>query len=113
MSSSWKLYLELKKQKQSLENQLSFERLNLAKENPQGFIKNPRIEMLPDGPDHLNWLELGEKEEKGIACTKVSWAPNFGWLWSTGWIDEMNIPKAKNGEKFQWVSSGIGGHGCP
>ena len=96
-----------------MKKQLDEERLKLAQENPQGFIKTPRIELMPDGPDHVNWLELGKTEEKGIECTKVSWAPNFGWLWGKGWINEENIAKAKKGEPWQWLSSGIGGHGSP
>jgi len=88
-------------------------KLQTIKKNLQGFIKKPRIVVLPDGPDHLNWLEVGKKSKKGWECTQVSWAQNFGHLWATGWIDDENIKKARQGKPYKWLSSGIGGHGCP
>jgi len=90
------------------------------KVKPLGMIKNPRIVMLPDGPDHKNWFELGDKETIkgadgaiGYTCVHVSYAPDFGHLWSSGHIDDVNLALAGKGEKFSWYRSGIGGHGCP
>jgi len=90
------------------------------KVEPSGMIKNPRIVMLPDGPDHKNWLELGKKKPIprvdgaiGYECVHVSYAPNFGHLWASGYIDDENLAKAKKGEKFSWWKSGIAGHGSP
>jgi len=89
-------------------------RQKIAEKNSSGLQKPlNKIVIMPDGPDHLNWLELGDKEGKGIRCVKVSWSPTFGHLWSSGWIDEENIEKARMGQEFSWRSSGIGGHGSP
>jgi hypothetical protein len=84
------------------------------KVKPSGMIDKPRIVMLPDGPDHKNWIEVGKKEDKkGYKCVRVSYAPNFGHLWSSGYIDDANLVLAEKGEAYSWISSGIGGHGCP
>lgn len=80
---------------------------------PTGFIKNPTIVMLQPGPDHENWIEVGEKEEHGLACVMVSYAPKFGWLYSRGWIDEEELEKAKAGKQFKWKRGIISGHMIP
>ena len=80
---------------------------------PSGLVKNPKIVMLPDGPDHKNWIEIGDKELHGLKIVIVSYAPNFGHLWKTGWISEEEFGKAKQGQKFQWLPQGIVGHAIP
>lgn len=80
---------------------------------PSGLIKNPKIVMLPDGPDHKNWIEVGDKEKRGLKIAIISYAPKFGHLWRSGWISEEEIEKAKQGKKFQWLSSQISGHAIP
>ena len=88
-------------------------RMFLAEQNPSGMVKNPKIVILGDGIDHLNWLELGKKESRGIETSHISWTPNFGHLWQSGWISEKEIEKAKKGQSFKWLHSGISGHGHP
>jgi len=90
------------------------------KVEPSGLIKNPRIVMMKDGPDHKNWIELGEKKaipevegKFGYYCCVVSYAPNFGHLWQTGYIDDENLAQLEKGDKFSWYKTGIAGHGCP
>lgn len=79
---------------------------------PSGLIKNPTIVMLPDGPDHKNWIEVGEKEECGLKVVVVAYAPSFGWLWRSGWVTEEELEKAKEDGEFYWLFAGIGGHRC-
>jgi len=37
----------------------------------------------------------------------------MGVLWKDGWIAPEELEKAKKGEKFRWLSSGITGHAIP
>ena len=97
------------------------ENMNPKKIKPEisGIVEKPKLVMLPDGVDHLNWIEVGKKERMstnskiGYECCVVSYAPNFGHLWHSGRIDDENLEKAKLGKKFSWERSGISGHGCP
>lgn len=70
---------------------------------PTGFIKNPTIVKLLNGPDHENWIEVGEKEKRGLVAIKVSYAPQFGWLYWRGWITPQELEKAKQGKKFEML----------
>ncbi len=79
---------------------------------PTGFILNAKIVKLADGPDHENWLEIGEKTKKGFKAIKVSYATNFGWIYSRGYITEENIVKAEKGEKYEMLVS-FSGHMLP
>ena len=89
-------------------------RLELASQNPQGFIKKPQFHILPDGADHIVWFELGKEEkDKRYEATHVCWAPNFGHLWKSGWITKEELDKAVRGKRFRWFSSGIVGQGSP
>lgn len=88
-------------------------RLALAQQNLQGFTKKPEVVMLPDGSDHLTWLEVGKEEEKGLTVVLVTWAPNFGHLWRSGWISREELEKAKKDGSFEWLHRGISGHGSP
>lgn len=78
---------------------------------PLGMIKTPRIVRLPDGPDHINWIEVGKQEPRGLECFIIGYAPYFGHLWRSGWISEEELQKARSGKKYSWISSGLGGHG--
>jgi hypothetical protein len=83
------------------------------KVKPTGLIENPTIVMLPDGVDHKNWIEVGVMEEHGLKIVIVAYNEKFGWLWKDGWIAPEELEKAKKGEKFRWLSSGIAGHAIP
>jgi hypothetical protein len=78
-----------------------------------GMIDNPEVISMPNGVDHLNWIELGKQKENGFDCVIVSYAPAFGWLWRSGQITREEALKAGKGKKFKWTSDGLCGHGCP
>jgi len=85
----------------------------MSEVKPTGLIENPTIVMLPDGVDHKNWIEVGAMEEHGLKIVIVAYNEKLGWLWKTGWITPEELEKAKRGEKFRWLSSGIAGHNIP
>ena len=76
--------------------------------------KNPRIVTLPDGPNHMNWLEVGEEKNRhGLKVAEIAYAPSFGHLYKVCWISEEELKKAEKGEKYTWQTMGFSGHSAP
>lgn len=82
------------------------------KVKPTGMIKNPEIVMLKPGPNYQNWIEVGELTQHGFRIAIVSYRKGDGHIWQSGYITKEELEKARiQGFGFQWLSSGIGGHG--